>query len=286
MTCPVCRANVREAPIINHALRDILSSLIESVPESGGAAKEKLLQLKAEKEEEYQRDVGKGKRLFGGVFQSNQYARIVIDHGVPRCSRCQWEAWGGRCLYCNARFLNPREDDSEDYESPSDNSDADSDRPQQPANTHSHLSPEESARALGAARLAYARNTSDFQRDANIIIARARGIAALAGEDVSDGAEDFDYNPSDSDDEIYINENAADHYMPRQGNFSNTSLSYVANDSEDEPTVPARPRHVSRVPSVHENSSDDSVLMSDDDVHSVPLRSQHWRIASSGSSDY
>lgn len=102
--CPLCRAKLKRPPQVNLTLRDIVNGFT-TILDSAQVNKSKEMLLK-----DYENDVSEH-NLFHRTFNNLIETTLDRSDGVPRCSRCLWEAHGSSCLNCGATFIDDRESD-------------------------------------------------------------------------------------------------------------------------------------------------------------------------------
>ncbi|SCU83470.1 LAFA_0D03796g1_1 [Lachancea sp. 'fantastica'] len=112
LTCPQCRTTLDQPPIVNSALQDLLSAVIDRQNDPNSSIERARTQsVKLHKE-----DLAAGS-LYNNVFENTALAVVDDDDGVARCSSCHWEAEGDTCPHCGARLRNrPQDYDDSDHE--------------------------------------------------------------------------------------------------------------------------------------------------------------------------
>lgn len=127
MNCPTCRTEMEQPPVMNIALRDIVTVVVNLAidVEIDEDRKAKLIRAKENASKNYIRITALGEDIFGDKFKNTTLTLIDRSDGVARCGNCHWEAHGSRCINCGTRFRMPRDDDYYDSEADEDYSDDD-----------------------------------------------------------------------------------------------------------------------------------------------------------------
>lgn len=102
--CPLCRHKVGRPPTLNIIVRELLNGMITYL------GTDSIVTAKSEADKVYEEDV-KEHNLFERVFNNLIETTLDRSDGVPRCSRCLWEAHGSSCLNCGATFIDDRQSD-------------------------------------------------------------------------------------------------------------------------------------------------------------------------------